>query len=132
MIFYDGHKVYMNGKYPAIYLNGKSKHVHRLEWIKHYGEIPKGCIIHHKNENKLDWSIDNLELLTKSVHIKKHKNIVHRKGSPTIAIKNGNVLKFNSIEEAAEKCGTYSSSIQRIFNGKQHYANGWTFKKGGN
>lgn len=31
--FYEGHKVYMNGKYPAIYLNGKSVHVHRLELL---------------------------------------------------------------------------------------------------
>ena len=40
--FYDGHKVYMNGKYPAIFLNGKNVHVHRLEWEKYNGEIPKG------------------------------------------------------------------------------------------
>lgn len=130
MLFYDGHKVYMDGSYPAIYLNGKNQHVHRLEWIKHFGEIKKGYVIHHKNENKLDWSIDNLELLTKSNHIKKHKDIVRRKGIPTVAIKDGRVLKFNSIKEAAEKCGTYPMSIQRIFNGKQYYANGWTFERG--
>ena len=41
ILFYDGHKVYMNGDYPAVCLNGKNYHIHRLEWIKHFGEIPK-------------------------------------------------------------------------------------------
>ena len=54
MIFYDGHKVYMNGKYPAICLNGQNQHVHRLEWEKHNGKIPEGFIVHHKDENKLN------------------------------------------------------------------------------
>ena len=58
--FYDGHKVYMNGDYPAIFLNGKNAHVHRLEWIKHQGEIPEGFVVHHKDENKLNWNIENL------------------------------------------------------------------------
>lgn len=120
----------MDGEYPAIYLNGKNQHIHRLQWVKHYGEIPKGYVIHHKNENKLDWTISNLELLTKSNHIKKHKNIVHIKGVPTIAIKNGKVLKFKSIKEAAKACGTHPISIQRIFIGKQYRANGWTFERG--
>lgn len=80
MVFYEGHKVYMNGQYPAIFLNGKSQHVHRLEWEKHNGKIPEGFIVHHKDENKLNWSIENLELLSRSIHIKKHKNIVKRHG----------------------------------------------------
>lgn len=41
MIFYDGHKVYMNGKYPAIFLNGQNQHIHRLEWEKYNGKIPE-------------------------------------------------------------------------------------------
>lgn len=38
---YDGHKVYMNGKYPAIYVNGSNYNLHRYVWEQHYGEIPK-------------------------------------------------------------------------------------------
>lgn len=80
MIFYEGHKVYMNVNYPAIFLNGQNQHVHRLEWIKHNGEIPKGYIVYHKDENKLNWDVDNLELLSRYEHIKKHKNVVKRPG----------------------------------------------------
>jgi len=36
---------------------------HRLIWIQNYGEIPKGMIIHHKNGEKKDNRIKNLELI---------------------------------------------------------------------
>lgn len=75
--FYDGHKVYMDGKYPAIFLDGKNKHIHRLEWIKHNGEIPKNCIIHHKDEDKTNWNIENLEMINRSTHVLKHQHNVH-------------------------------------------------------
>ena len=130
MIFYEGHKVYMNGEYPAIFLNGENQHIHRLEWIKHYGEIPENCIIHHKDHNKLNWNIDNLELLNRSQHIYEHKDIVHRKGVKVIAIKGNERLEFNSIEDASEYCGTYTSSIQRIVKGNQKTVKGWTFIRG--
>lgn len=131
MIFYMGHKVYMNGGYPAIFLDGQNQHVHRLVWIKHRGEIPKGCVVHHKDENKLNWDIENLEVISRSEHLKRHKNIVKRPGIKVVARKDELELTFDSIEQAAEFCGTYASGIQRIFNGKQKTANGWTFERGG-
>ena len=75
--FYEGHKVYMNGDYPAIFINGKNHHVHRLEWIKHFGAIPEDCIIHHKDEDKTNWNIDNLELLKRSEHVLMHQHSLH-------------------------------------------------------
>lgn len=120
----------MNGEYPAIYVNGKTKHIHRIEWQKHYGDIPNGCVIHHKDENKLNWDINNLEPITRSEHLKKHKNVVKRPGIEVIARKDELELTFDSIEQAAEFCGTYTACLQRIFNGKQKTANGWTFERG--
>ena len=130
MLFYDGHKVYMNGEYPAIYLNGKSQHIHRLQWIKHNGEIPPDCVVHHIDENKMNWSIENLELLSRKDHIREHKDSVHRHGITVIATKEGLSITFDSIEDAAEFCGTYTSNIQRCFRGKQHQSKGWTFERG--
>lgn len=129
MIFYEGYKVFMNGDYPAIYVNGKTKHIHRVEWQKHHGDIPKGCVIHHKDENKLNWDIDNLELITRSEHLKKHKNIVKRPGIKVIARKDELELTFDSIEQAAEFCGTYTACLQNCFKGKQKQSKGWTFEK---
>lgn len=130
MVFFEGHKVYMNGDYPAIWLNGGNCHIHRLVWEKYYGTIPEGCIIHHKDENKLNWDIDNLELLTRANHLNKHRDIVRQKGVDVIATKDGETLHFDTIKEAAEFCGTFTCSIHRCLEGKQKVANGWQFKRG--
>ena len=76
--FYDGRTVYMDGDYPAIFMDGKNKHIHRLEWQKHYGEIPSGCVIHHKDGDKCNWNIDNLELLSRGHHLDQHRNEQNR------------------------------------------------------
>lgn len=97
--FYDGHKVYMNGLYPAIFLNGKNQHVHRLEWIKHHGAIPNDCIIHHKDEDKTNWNIDNLEMISRSNHIMKHQNNLHGDNF----VKYGNESRHHKLTEADVK-----------------------------
>lgn len=119
----------MNGDYPAIWLDGKNQHIHRLVWEKFYGVIPDGCVVHHKDENKLNWDIDNLELLTRADHVDKHRDIVRQKGVDVIACKDGITLHFNTIKEAAEFCGTYTACIQNCFKGKQKQANGWIFER---
>ena len=47
---------------------------HRLIWENFYGvEIPKGYIIHHKNEIKTDNCILNLQLMEETEHKKLHQ-----------------------------------------------------------
>lgn len=48
------------------------KYLHRLIYEEHYGEIPKGYFVHHKNENKLDNRIENLELVSHAEHTALH------------------------------------------------------------
>ena len=43
---------------------------HRYIWEKEIGKIPEGWDIHHKNEDKSDNRIENLECLSKSDHTK--------------------------------------------------------------
>lgn len=45
---------------------------HRWVWKNHYGEIPKGYHIHHKDGNKSNNSIDNLGMLSASQHTSMH------------------------------------------------------------
>jgi hypothetical protein len=42
-------------------------------WIKTNGPIPVGFGIHHKDENKLNDVIENLELVSKSKHLEIHR-----------------------------------------------------------
>jgi hypothetical protein len=46
---------------------------HRKIWEKHYGKIPFDCCIHHKNGNKKDNRIENLECLSRKEHGKRHR-----------------------------------------------------------
>lgn len=70
---YFGRKFYQDKKtgywistdYPRI-------RAHRWVWEQIHGKIPKGYHIHHKNENKSDNRIENLELIERSRHIKHH------------------------------------------------------------
>ena len=48
------------------------KYEHREIWEQNYGPIPKGYQIHHKDGNKLNNSIGNLEMLPNHLHLKKH------------------------------------------------------------
>jgi hypothetical protein len=47
-------------------------------WEKNYGQIPKGKLIHHKDRNKLNDKIENLELKSRAEHLNEHRKEVNR------------------------------------------------------
>ena len=53
---------------------GKRERLHRAVWMKHYGVIPKGYEIHHKDEDKDNNDINNLEALKMVDHKSIHSN----------------------------------------------------------
>ena len=42
-------------------------------WEKHFGEIPEGYIIHHKDKNALNDNIENLALMSRAEHLAEHR-----------------------------------------------------------
>ena len=66
--------------YPNIYINGKAIKLHVLIWELQNGPKPVGFEIHHKDFNKKNWNIDNLELLTNSDHRKIHAGWTKKDG----------------------------------------------------
>ena len=61
--------------YKYVTKSGKLILVHRLIWEEQFGTIPEGIDIHHKDGNKQNNKIENLELLTRKEHKNKHKNL---------------------------------------------------------
>lgn len=83
---YSKKVVYMFGKYPGVSIFKEKIHVHRL--LMMYWErriLNTNEYVNHKNENKLDASKKNLEILSAA----KHQSITNkgRKQSPTHVMK---------------------------------------------
>jgi len=45
---------------------------HHVVWEQAHGQIPKGCVIHHKDGNPLNNDLANLECLTNAEHTRHH------------------------------------------------------------
>lgn len=82
--------------YKFMYKNGKDIAEHRVIWESKYGKIPKGYNIHHKNGNKIDNKIQNLELLHIGKHNKKH-NRGFKKGNQFY--KNRKITRGNTLRD---------------------------------
>lgn len=66
-------KIFMHGKYPAISCYDKKIQVHRLLVCFKLGYmLPTNLYVHHIDENKLNASIDNLEIIEMSKHQSMH------------------------------------------------------------
>ena len=80
--FIDGYKFKKDkktGYYLSGVINGKRYRLHRYIYIKYYGDIPKGCDIHHKDHNKDNNEIENLELLESQKHKQRHSKEITEK-----------------------------------------------------
>jgi hypothetical protein len=54
--------------------------VHRLVWEEGHEEvIPKGYVIHHKDGNKQNNALSNLQKMTRTAHRRHHKQYRERK-----------------------------------------------------
>lgn len=63
---------YIDSKgYRRYKIKSKTYKEHRLVWELFYGPIPKGMDIHHKDGNKLNNSIKNLEAIEHGRHSKR-------------------------------------------------------------
>jgi hypothetical protein len=73
-------------RYKKIKLSdGSTIDEHRLVWEQHYGPIPEGGIIHHRNGDGRDNRIENLELHSRSSHAAYHMagvSMEHKKKEP--------------------------------------------------
>lgn len=58
-----------------VIVNGKTTHrpVHRRVWEEANGPIPEGHVIHHRNGDRLDNRLENLECILRAAHPSRHR-----------------------------------------------------------
>lgn len=79
-------------EYKHTRFKGKDYSTHQVVWMKANGDIPKGMVIHHKDHNRFNNELSNLELLTTKQHV------MHHHGKHLRVIK-------GKLHRACAKCG---------------------------
>lgn len=67
-----GHGTVNTAGYKTFWRDGQNRYEHRLVWEKLFGPIPKGMVLHHKDENRLNNELSNLELIDIRTHRRIH------------------------------------------------------------
>jgi hypothetical protein len=100
---FNGVKYYRCGSY----FSSQQKHVrgsrrlHRKVWEYFNGEIPKGMHIHHKDENRANNQIENLEVLHSKTHLSNHMTAERRE-----------IAKANIVAHAVPMAKFWHKSLQ--------------------
>ena len=78
---YDNFNIWISKRgYPCIWIDGKEIKLHIYVWEKANGNKPKGYDIHHKDLDKRNYKLSNLELLNPSEHRRIHFGWIREKG----------------------------------------------------
>ena len=141
------------GKYKNEYLvvnlyknnKGKNVFVHRLVAEAFLDNFSKELEVNHKDGNKQNNTIDNLEMLTRSENIKHSYEVLGRKRNKALLgvigyqnktsketgqyDVNGNLIKkYGSANQASIETGICYVSIKRVCRGEQSQAGGYIWK----
>lgn len=122
--------------YWAVQLGaGKRGYIHRLVAKAFLGDMGPGYEVNHKDENKNNNCLENLEWLEKSKNLsygtRAKRSGAKRNPKAVIAMKDGLVvMTFGSIHEAA-KSGFHRANVSRCCHGKalQYKGLEWRFKE---
>ena len=128
-----------SGYYTVLlYLNNVAKNlsIHRLVWSAFNGPIPEGLEINHKDEDKANNALLNLELVTRKENMNYGTAIARsaKKRSKSVIQfdKNGIFIKeWPSLNEIQRQLGYSASNILNCCHNVAHSAYGfiWKYKK---
>ena len=107
--YFNGYKFTKDnntGYYLSSLINGKRVRLHRYVWEYYNGAIPKGYHIHHKDHNKDNNDIDNLELLTEKEHKQRHMDEMSEELKQKYRDNMNNIVRPKAIEWHKSKQGS--------------------------
>lgn len=102
-------------KRRLVKIKGKQQHIARCVYTLFVGEIPKGYVVHHKDNCYFNNDVRNLEILT-SKELGHKIGVRNRRRKKVYCLDNGKYYK--SAKECGEDVGTDSSTICHICNGQ--------------
>jgi hypothetical protein len=103
--------------------------LHNYNWEKINGKIPNGYELHHKDLNKINNEVSNLQLVTPKQHTEIHSKIRNGSGmnKKVKCIETGEI--FDSIVQVAKKHNQYSSNVSRYYIDGKRKLDGFTYEK---
>lgn len=130
-IGYSGNPSY---QYKTFSFNGESRsYLHRVIWEAFYGPIPKGLVVDHIDGDRMNNSIDNLQLLTRAANSRKSMIASWSKGSLSVAQKvicNETGKVYNHINDLAKELNMKSDYIYKHLRGVAKNVRGKTYRYG--
>lgn len=102
--------------------------VHRLMFENFIGEIPKSMDVNHIDGNKLNNSVENLEILTRSQNLLHSVDIGKRKIKPInqLTLSGEFIKRWNSGKDAFNETKIFH--IRSVANGMRHHAGGYKWE----
>ncbi|WP_056685593.1 HNH endonuclease [Cytobacillus solani] len=121
----------LNKGYLRMKLAGKRVFQHQVLAVARWGEKCIGMTVNHINENKIDNSWNNLELLSHADNVRvmtTHGNHL-RQPIKAIRIETNEEIVFESQREAARKLSLSQAHISSILYGKRRSTGGYKFER---
>ena len=106
--FHNEYRIVLRNNYPAVCINRQWFYVHILVCEFVNGRVRKGYIVHHKDKNKLNATLENLEIMTNRKHLKQHGE--ERKGIDFRSAEG----RANSINSAREVRTRKDVTVERV------------------
>lgn len=91
---------------------------HRWLWEQTHGPIPKGYVIHHKDGNKMNDDLSNLEMMTSYAHKSLHAKKVPRSDTWRKAISESHMGSKNPMAQALGAKNPAARSVRNLDTGE--------------
>jgi len=110
--------------YRQVRANGIIYKLHRVVWVMHFGEIPEGKVVNHKDRNRSNNRLENLEVVWP------HENVAHGMLAEMLSKEiycHETSTVYPSLKQAAADLKLSACNISMVLHNRRKTAGGKTF-----